>query len=158
MEKGTIPIYENTGRIMGLVVWNGKLVSGTWRFSPDKELDEFSRRRVQEQIKFLPEARQDLSQMRYRGPNGRMYRGWSGFVGLLGAFGVALPALGMFIERTEAKWPIDDTSEEPRGIDVIGEVTGDEQEQEYRTIQAEQELQEHRQKVNGNKWFDRTQR
>lgn len=157
MAKGTIPIHDsNNGRMMGIVVWDGTLVSGTWRFTPDKELDEFSKRRVQEQMKLLPEARQDLSQMRYRGPNGRMYRGWSGFVGFLGALGVALPAIGMLVERTDAKWPADDTSEEPRGIDVIGEVVGDEQEQEYRKTQAEQELKEHRKKIKKTTSLTRT--
>jgi hypothetical protein len=137
--SGRIPVYRDE-QFVGEILWSGGIASGTWAFRVSKKLDELDQQRVRREIRRAREMKQDLTDIQYRGPIQRSYKGWTGFVGTLGAFEYALPAFGLQIDRSDVTWPPYKKSDLPDGIDTDSEQAQFERNEEIRIAEAEQEL------------------
>lgn len=117
---GRIPIYDGKVNV-GMVVWSGTLAGGDWVFRHSKVVDdELVRARNRHRVLGARDARPDLRALFFRGPDGREYRGWGGFPGVVGAFELALPGFGLRVERSAVRWPYKDTADDPLGQDFTG--------------------------------------
>ena len=102
---GRIPIYQGTERV-GSIAWRGTMGSGSWVFLANPKItDEVRRMRLRKQIQFAHDANQHLVRSLFQAESGVMYRGWSGFTGVINALDQSLPAVGLRVEWNGTHWP-----------------------------------------------------
>jgi hypothetical protein len=118
MEDGTMLVVDmaNSSEI-GQVLWTGSLRDGSWTFSADPELDDVTRKRWEKTISRLPESNEWLKGQSFRGVDGRQYRGWHGFEGVMGALEKSLPSIGVQVDRSASRWPPYKKTGTPKDID-----------------------------------------
>lgn len=141
MSSGVIPIYRMSDNgLVGRILWVGPFVNGSWTLWMNPQLDSVEKKRLSNQIKRFPQIRSDLHSSTFRGPDAKSYRGWRGFMGLLGAMILSLPATGLRIERSEVRWPPLVLSSQPLGIDVPAQEKQEQREHAFDNLVRGQEF------------------
>lgn len=103
---------------VGTIQWTGTLDKGTWTFIPGASIDDRRARLYEKSIGGLQTANTWLGSLVFRGVDGRAYRGWSGFDGVLSALEKSLTVIGLQIDRSDSQWPSYEESGMPKDIDT----------------------------------------
>jgi hypothetical protein len=126
MAIGRIPLLEHTGSAAGVVVYSGTVARGVWSYEPPPRANE---RRADALTARVDKAKRVFNYLRdvdFVGERFTMTPGWVGWWGVLRAFELALPTVGLRVddrrvEHVRAEEPSDTPADYIEAIDDSGE-------------------------------------